>query len=230
MAHDGRLVVKYTFYKMDPAWRRLPESERRDQKARFLAAFEGAKGVRTRSYSTVGTRGDCDFFLWLISEESDAVHRFHASLNQTSLAGWMSAPYSYLAMTRKSPYVGEHHQHEGQEGTSTHLEQTDRKYLFVYPFVKTHAWYQLPQSERRRMMIEHFKIGHKYPSVKINTTYSFGLDDPEFVLGFESDSLGDFLDLVMDLRAAEQRPYTERDVPIFTGIQMPLKDCLDALG
>ena len=36
------------------------------------------------------------------------------------------------------------------------------------------------------MMDEHITIGHKYPSVKLNTTYSFGLDDQEFVVAFET--------------------------------------------
>ena len=105
-----------------------------------------------------------------------------------------------------------------------------RKYLFVYPFVKTHDWYQQPQEERQRMMSEHFVIGHKYPDVKISTSYSFGLDDQEFVLGFETDHPGTFLDLVMDLRNSEARPYTERDTPIFTCLAKPVRECLDDLG
>ena len=110
------------------------------------------------------------------------------------------------------------------------VEPDDMKYLFVYPFVKTHAWYQMPQEERQRMMNEHFRIGHKYPMVKIKTSYSFGLDDQEFVLGFETNSPEDFLELVMDLRSVEQRPFTERDTPIFTCILMPVRDMLETLG
>ena len=105
-----------------------------------------------------------------------------------------------------------------------------RRYLFIYPFVKTHEWYQLPQEERQRMMNQHFSIGHRYPSVKISTAYSFGLDDQEFVLGFETDEPEAFLDLVMELRESEARPYTLRDTPIFTCINKPLRDCLEDLG
>ena len=105
-----------------------------------------------------------------------------------------------------------------------------RKYLFLYPFVKTHDWYQLQSEERQRMMDEHFAIGHRYPNVKINTAYSFGLDDQEFVLGFETDDPASFLDLVADLREAEARPYTLRDTPIFTCVNKPLRACLDDLG
>jgi chlorite dismutase len=80
------------------------------------------------------------------------------------------------------------------------------------------------------MMNEHIRVGHKYPSVKITTTYSFGLDDQEFVLGFETDSPADFLDLVMELRESQARPYTERDTPIFTCISGELRGILDSLG
>ena len=36
--------------------------------------------------------------------------------------------------------------------------------------------------------------------MKLNTTYSFGLDDYEFVVAFETDEPSDFLDTVQDLR------------------------------
>ncbi len=80
------------------------------------------------------------------------------------------------------------------------------------------------------MMNAHIAIGHKYPTVKINTSYSFGLDDQDFVVAFESDFPGDFLDLVMDLRETEASRYTVRDTPILTGVAMPIEACLDTLG
>jgi chlorite dismutase len=94
--------------------------------------------------------------------------------------------------------------------------------------VKTRAWYQLSLEERQRMMNEHIRIS-LIPSVKLNTTYSFGLDDQEFVVAFETDKPEDFLDLVMELREAESSLYTVRDVPTFTCVAMPIRDALDAL-
>jgi chlorite dismutase len=133
-------------------------------------------------------------------------------------------------MTRRSPYIDDH-KHEGQEGTgSATMRIIGRKYLFIYPFIKTHEWYQLPKEERQELMNEHFVIGHKYPDVKISTAYSFGLDDQEFVLGFETDDPSHFLDLVMDLRESKARPYTLVDTPIFSCIAKPVEACLDDLG
>ena len=97
--------------------------------------------------------------------------------------------------------------------------------MFVYPFVKTRDWYQLPQGERQAMMDEHIRVGRKYPSVKLNTTYSYGLDDQEFVVSFETDEPADFLDLVMELRETKTSVYTLRDTPIFTCIaDVPARD------
>ena len=231
MAQEGkRDFVKYSFFKVDPQWRRLPAEERDRSKAEFAGVVEEfADRMSLASYSLVGTRGDADFLLWKVSPTLEAITELHAQLNRSMLGRYLSMPHSYLAMTRRSPYVAQH-QHPGQEGTTSTMRQLGRKFLFIYPFVKTHDWYQLPQEDRQRMMNQHFAIGHKYPEVKISTAYSFGLDDQEFVLGFETDDAGSFLDLVMDLRESEARPYTLRDTPIFTCRHQPLRECLEELG
>ncbi len=226
-----RDFVKYSFFKVDPEWRRLPEKERQDSKAQFAEVLnEYSDRVSMSSYSLVGTRGDTDFMLWKVSEELEAINELMARINHTELARYLTQPYSYLAMTRRSPYIDDH-KHEGQEGTgSATMRIIGRKYLFIYPFIKTHEWYQLPKEERQELMNEHFVIGHKYPDVKISTAYSFGLDDQEFVLGFETDDPSHFLDLVMDLRESKARPYTLVDTPIFSCIAKPVEACLDDLG
>jgi chlorite dismutase len=231
MAQEGRRnFVKYTFYKVAPEWRRLSESDRQRSKDEFAGVVaEFADRIAMSSYSLVGTRGDVDFMLWKVSPALEAINELMAQLNRTELGKFLDTPHSYLAMTRRSPYVDQH-RHEGQEGTSATMRIMGRKYLFVYPFLKTHDWYQLSKEDRQQLMNEHFLIGHKYPEVKISTSYSFGLDDQEFVLGFETDEPGAFLDLVMELREVKSRPYTLRDTPIFTCMNKPLQACLDDLG
>ena len=148
---------------------------------------------------------------------------------RVAMSSYLSTPYSYLSMTKHSMYVDEH-AHEGQEGTRLTIAPGGSKYLFVYPFVKTRAWYMLPMDERQRMMTAHITMGHKYPTVKINTTYSFGLDDQEFVLAFETDYPADFLDLVQDLRGTEASSFTLRDTPIFTCVNTEVREILRALN
>ena len=226
-----RDFVKYSFFKVDPEWRRLPAKERQDSKEQFAEVLsEFSDRVSMSSYSLVGTRGEVDFMLWKVSESLEAINELMARINHTELARYLTMPHSYLAMTRRSPYIDDH-KHEGQEGTGdSTMRIIGRKYLFIYPFVKTNEWYQLPKEARQEMMNEHFVIGHKYPDVKISTAYSFGLDDQEFVLGFETDDPSRFLDLVMDLRESKVRPYTLLDTPIFSCISKPVDACLDDLG
>lgn len=220
--------VKYTFYKVSNRWRRMPAETRAQDKRELAAVLDGAEGMTVRTYSLMGMRADADFMVWSVSPELEDVQRLATQIASTRLGTYLNASVSYLAMTRHSMYLSEH-DHEGGENR-TRIRPMGRKYLFVYPFVKTHAWYQLPQEERQRMMNEHFEVGHRYPDVKIHTTYSYGLDDQEFVLGFETDSPQRFLELIMDLRSAEQRPYTERDVPIFTCLLGSAQDVLESLG
>ena len=83
------------------------------------------------------------------------------------------------------------------------------------------AWYLLPLEERQRLMSEHIRIGHMFPRVKLNTTYSFGIDDQEFVVAFETNYPEDFLDLVQQLREVEISAYTlvslcRAAMPLFT--------------
>lgn len=226
-----RQVVRYTFFKVDAAWRRLPVEERTRQKAEFAAVIERHGGdFMIRTYTLAGTRGDVDLMLWQAADTVEQLTALAADLNRTALAGWLTTPHSYLALTRKSQYVGRNHQHEGQEGARSRLQPIGAKYFVVYPFVKTRPWYKLSQGARQGMMNEHFVVGHKYPGVRINTTYSYALDDQEFVVGFETDDIGNFLDLVMELRHSEASAYTERDTPSFTCVACSTGEMLDTLG
>ena len=223
--------VSFPIYKLDPLWRRLPESERRQGKEEFREVVEHfQKDMIILSYSLLGIRGDSDFFLWRVSYTLENLEHMGAQLMNTGLGKYLSIPYSYLSMTRRSIYV-EEHQKEDPEGHGSRLQVIpgQSKYLFVYPFIKSRAWYALSDRARGEAMKEHIATGHKYQSVRINTTYSYGLDDQEFVLAFESDEPKDFLDLMMELRETRASAYTIKDTPTFTGLMHPLDETLDLL-
>jgi chlorite dismutase len=227
----SRQYVRYAFYRIVPEWRRRSPEERCADKQSSLAVLEqfAQRMVVLRTYSTVGTRGDCDFMLWSVSEQLEDFTELSSAVNTCRLGPYLETAHSFLGMTKRSMYIDEH-RHPGQEGSRTRIKPGTARYLFVYPFWKTRPWYQLPPGERQAMMNEHIRVGHKYPSVKINTSYSFGLDDQEFVVAFETDSPSDFLDLVMELRESAASSYTLRDTPIFTCIWMKPADVLDAIG
>ena len=227
-ATEKRQVVRYAFYKLDPAWRRLTAERQASAKLEFGETLERYHGrLLLRPYGLVGIRGDTDFLLWQVAEDLDALVELQTALNRTDLGGYLTIPYSYLAMTRRSIY--EFPADPGHEQRLV-IQPSAAKYLFVYPFIKTRAWYALPKNERQRMMDEHVRTGRKYPAIRLNTTYSYGLDDQEFIVAFEGDNPGEFLDLVMELRESEASSYTLRDTPTFTCVQMSLWDMLDTLG
>jgi len=219
--------MRYVLYQVDPAWRALPAEERSLQKKELAGVLANAGPVQVHAYSTVGLRADADICLWEIAEGPGPIQDLQARINATELGRLLRPTYSYLAMTRASQYLGGH-RHEGQEDQMP-AGPVGSTYLFVYPMVKKREWYALPFEERRRIMGAHFKTGHKYPGVKIHTGYSFGIDDQEFVVAFEGESVSEFLDLVEELRGSESSAYTERDVPIFTCVKMPVDQILDQL-
>jgi chlorite dismutase len=226
-----RQAVKYTFWKIDPQALAWP-AERRAEAAGELAELldlQGRDGTLL-TYSTVGLRGDCDLLVWQAADRVDDIQQASSRWRDSRLGPYLQVAHSFLAMLKPSPYLGRH-RHPDQEGRRTRLEPTGAGYLFVYPMWKKRAWYRLPYERRKAMMVEHFAIGHRYPQVKINTAYSFGLDDPEFVVAFECDEPSVFTDLVMELRESQASRYTERETPIFTCVRMAPRAALDlALG
>jgi len=225
---ERRQVVRFAFYKLDTAWRRLSAERQASSKIEFGETIESFNGhLLLRPYGLVGIRGDCDFLLWQVAEDLDSLVALQTALNRTDLGAYLTLPYSYLAMTRRSIY--EFPEDPGRP-SRLRIRPSDARYLFVYPFTKTRAWYALSKPERQTMMDEHVRVGRKYPSIRLNTTYSYGLDDQEFIVAFEGDNPGDFLDLVMELRESQASGYTLRDTPTFTCVQMSLWDMLDTLG
>jgi chlorite dismutase len=220
--------VNYVFFKLDPLWRRLPDEEQEVGKREFLAAVEGTSGeMLLRSFSLMGLRSDADFMLWRIGHDLDAFEAMQAALMKTGLGKYLKVAYSYFGLARRSIYVGEHT--PGFENRR-YIVPGEGDYLFVYPFVKTRAWYRLPLEDRQRMMDEHMKIGRKHYPVKNNTAYCFGIDDYEFILSFEAESPEKFQDLMMELRESEASSYTELDTPIFTCRRRTLPEILESLG
>lgn len=218
---EPRDFVKYTLLHLRPEWRRRAGPLRQRGVAQLERVLESPPpGAIVRTFSLVGTRPDVEMLLWLISPDLDRIQRWHARLFGTEIGGYLDTKYSYLGMARRSEYLGEH-AHSGQEGGTAQRRPADLPYLFLYPFIKRRDWYGLPFEERRRIMGEHFRIGHKYPGVQIHTGYSFGLDDMEFILSFEAESPAEFLDLVADLRPTEASRYTQLETPIFTALRVP---------
>jgi chlorite dismutase len=226
---DARQIVSFCFFALDPEWRRLPRAVKKRHGDEVCAVInQVSKQLMVRTYSLIGLKAGADLLLWRVGKTLEEVQAMSRAFRQTALAGYLTMPYSYLSMTKRSTYVDK--LDPDHQDKRRFITPADSKYLFVYPFVKTRAWYQLPFEERQAMMDEHIKVGNKYPSVRLHTTYSFGLDDQEFVVAFETDKPQDFLDLVQELRETKGSVYTLRDTPIFTCIHKSMQEVLKDLG
>src|SRR6478735_2150590 len=219
---EGQYVA-YSFYRVSPEWRRQPVDERAAGKDAFGEVVESwaQRMEGLRAYTCAGVRPDCDFFLWKITERYPDLEELGAELNGTPLAGWLQTPYSYLATTKASQYTSAR--------KARKITPFGSPYLVVYPFVKVRPWYALPVEDRQRAMEEHMRIGHEFSSIHNHTTYSFGIDDQEFMTVFECDEPSDFMHLMLTLRDSEASRYTERDTPIFVGRHCEIREALDEL-
>ncbi|MBI3321401.1 MAG: chlorite dismutase family protein [Candidatus Omnitrophica bacterium] len=226
---DVRQLVSFCFYRVDPSWRRLSRAAKYKQGGELQGVIQiYAKRLLVLSYSLIGLKPDMDFLIWSVGSRLEDLQAFSAAIRQTQLAGYLSMPQAYLSMTKRSTYVDQ--LDPDHQDRRRFITPARSKYLFVYPFVKTRPWYQLPFEQRQAMMDEHIRIGNKYPSVRLHTTYSFGLDDQEFVVAFETDAPQEFLDLVQELRETASSSYTLRDTPVFTCVAKPFADILKELG
>ena len=224
-----RQFVNFTFYKARPEWRLLSETDKQRCRDQFIKTVdEFRKALLIHSYSTIGLRTNVDFMIWRIGYELEPIQEMTSRLNKTEMAKYIEPSQSFLSMTKRSMYIDKDNPEHVED--RLHIVPGKSQYLFVYPFVKTREWYSRPAEQRQEMMDEHIRIGSKYRSVKLHTTYSFGLDDQEFVVAFETDYPADFLDLVQELRETKASSYTLRDTPMFTCRQRSLGECLESLG
>ena len=227
-----RQIVCFSFYKVMPEWRRLSKETKATQKAEFaavLAKWNKPGEFLSLTYSTIGTRGDVDMCVWSIGYAVDELNQMRSELMGTELGGYLTSPHNFLAMTKRSQYQIDRPDESEGEGRGA-IRPGGQKYIFIYPFWKTRPWYLLSAAERKRLMDEHIRIGLMYPRVKLNTTYSFGIDDQEFVVAFETNFPEDFLDLVQQLRETEISLYTLQDTPIFSCVRLPALEMLNRLG
>ena len=224
-----RQFVNFTFYRARPEWRMLSDDEKGACKQDFMKTVdEFRRGLLIRTYSTVGLRTSSDFMIWRIGCDLEPMQEMTGRLNRTHMAKYVEPAQSLLSMTKRSMYIDENCAEHPEDRVHVVPGQSD--YLFVCPLNRTREWYARPQEQRQEMLDESLRIGSKYRSVRLHTTYSFGLDDQELVVAFETDNPSDFLDLVQELRETKASSFTLRDTPVFTCRQRSLAECLDALG
>ncbi len=210
-----------------PEWRRRTPEERAADLDSFCAAEAeaSATGVRSLVYSSIGLEPGTDLVLWRTAARVDALESAAARLLRSDLGGWLRVSQSFLGLMGPSQYVAKpSDQESGLTG------EARGRYLVVYPFTKSTDWYLQSREARQGVMNEHMRVGRGYPSVRQALAYSFGLDDQDFVVAYETDDLGAFGDLVRELRGTDSRRSTVRDTPLLLGIARGLDEIASLLG
>src|SRR6202165_404517 len=210
---------------LDTAWRRLPTAERCQSADDLVAAVRVDLEVTTDSYSMVGLQPGSDLLLWSLGPTLDSLEERSAMVLRSGMGRWMHVKESFLGIIQPSNYVKKP---TPQEQSLFSGERS--RYLIVYPFTKSSDWYLLGREARQGIMNEHMRVGHEYPEVRQLLAYSFGLDDQDFLVAYETDDLAAFGELVRALRSTESRRSTLRDFPILTGIHRSPSEIARLLG
>jgi len=211
---EPREYFRWAFYRFTESWRALDAGSRSRALDELAAVLEEAVALWQLCYSLAGLRADVDFAVWLKTTEGvGPFQELERRIRSCAAGDHLALTHNFISMTKPSPYA---RKETDPEREALRAYPAGAPYVFVYPMVKTRAWYALPAEERGKLMREHVAVGHKYPKIRINTSYSYGIGDQEFVVAFEGDDPAEFLDLVHDLRYTRASEYTLRDTPMFT--------------
>lgn len=218
------LYLNFSFYKVDPKWRWLNDIGKDEAAKEFSSLIDIANTkMKVMTYSTIGMRKESDFMLWSISDSVEKIQVLSSKVYTTVLGKYIDTSEVYLSASRPSIY-------SNKIIPSFMEDDKPLKYNIVYPFVKSREWYLLPFAKRSEMMKEHINVGKKFPQIRLNTSYSFGMGDQDFMLAFETDNLMDFQDLIMKLRETQVNRYVVRDTPMIVCVYKKIFDVIKSLG
>jgi chlorite dismutase len=220
---DEKYYFNFSFFQIDPKWRWMADLAK-EESAREVENVIRNSGIKFRSYSTLGLRSDADFLFWFAAKSIEEIQSIISKIYLTVFGKYIIPTQTYVSCTRPSMYARKGRIISFVAGNES------KKYVVIYPFTKTREWYLLSKEDRQNMMDEHINISQKYPDIVLNTTYSFGIDDQDFMLAFETDELRDFQDLIMNLRETQVSKYVKIDTPMIPCVKKDIIPLISSLG
>ena len=220
---NNQYYFNFSFFKVDPKWRWMADLAK-EESAKEVEIVMKNSGIMYRTYSNLGLRDDADFLFWFAAETVEEIQIVIEKLYKTVFGKYIIPSRTYLSCTRPSLYI------QDQKALGFFTGNDPKKHVIVYPFTKTREWYLLPKEKRQEIMDEHIEVSKKYPQVVLNTTYSFGIHDEDFMLAFEVDNIRDFQDLIMDLRETQVSTYVKNDIPMIVCVKKDLVTLISSLG
>ena len=224
MSEDNdQYYFDFSFFKVDPKWRWMADLAK-EESAKEVENIIKNSGIMFRSYSNLGLRDDTDFLFWFAAKTVEEIQVVIEKLYKTVFGKYIIPSITYLSCTRPSIYAKDAKTHGFVTGNEP------KKHVIVYPFTKTREWYLLPKEKRQQIMDEHIQVSKRYPQVVLNTTYSFGIHDEDFLLAFEVDDIRDFQDLIMDLRETQVSTYVKNDIPMIVCVKKDIIPLITSMG
>jgi hydrogen peroxide-dependent heme synthase len=186
------------------------------------AALTQGGVVLRGAYALAGFRAEADLLLWLVGPSADALQDAFTGFRHSAVGRELDPFWTAIGVHREAEF------------SKSHIPaflggEEPRRYVCVYPYVRSLEWYLLEPHERSDLLREHGMMGREYPDVRANTVSAFALGDYEWLLAFEADELTRIVDLMRHLRGAEARRHTREELPFLTGIRKPLADVVAGL-
>jgi chlorite dismutase len=216
--------IRYAMWSVFKVSSPLPEDRAKvTAEVEALFAELDQEGVVVRGvYDVAGLRADADFMVWWHAEDIATVQSAYHRLRRTELGRHLTPVWSVAALHRPAEFNKGHI-------PAFMAGEDPKRFICVYPFVRSYDWYLLDDKERRDMLVEHGMQARGYPDVRANTIASFALNDYEWVLAFEADELHRIVDLMRELRASKARMHVREEVPFYTGPLVSVPDLVAAL-
>ena len=224
-ANELNASIRYTMWSVFRLARPLPDGDRTPLAEEVQALIDELAGkdvVVRGTYDVAGLRADADLMVWWHAETAEALQEAYGRLRRTALGRHLDPVWSQMALHRPAEFNRSHI-------PAFLADEEPRRYVCVYPFVRSYEWYLLPDEERRFMLSEHGKLARGYPDVRANTVASFALGDYEWMLAFEADELHRMVDLMRHLRGSETRRHVREEIPFYTGALTPIAELVDRL-
>jgi chlorite dismutase len=225
-ANELNASIRYTMWSVFSLARPLADDERPAAADEVQALFDELAGkdvVVRGAYDVSGLRADADLMVWWHASSAEALQEAYGRLRRTALGRRLDPVWSQMALHRPAEFNKSHI-------PAFLAEEEPRRFVCVYPFVRSYEWYLLPDEERRFMLAEHGKLAREYPDVRANTVAAFALGDYEWMLAFEADELHRIVDLMRELRAATARRHVREEVPFYTGVRKPVAELVADLA
>jgi peroxiredoxin len=215
----------FPVFRRTTAVARMPGAEIEEAIYEWEVRFkELAERVKIRGfYTATGFRPDADLMMWWVAKSPDDIQTLLVELRRTALGRRLEQTWAFTGVHRPAEFNPQH-------VPAFLKDETPRRYLCVYPFVRTADWYLMPPQNRAELLRVHGEIGREFPDVLPNTTSAFGLGDWEWILAFEADELHRIVDCIRKLREAEARRYTKEEVPFVVGIRKELSEAVRELA